>query len=330
MTTSIAPFTDFSSIRSFLVSGQDLSGYFKKLLSNLELNDTFGTAIQQHHQSVRAILETRGLQNLRTQLIGSLQRKTRIQPRTSDKFDIDILVELGSFYNWTSSGGINPEQALEYVHNVITNSQRYENMGPRQDRPAISFAYESNVYVELVPAYKDQIGKKHDGTLITKNISYWIPKQGGWQLADYDQESAYCSLINQQYGGRIIPTIKILKAIKRERLNFTNFDSFHLEMLAIKILPGIILARQIFRQEINYPILIEQFFLALPAHTSGELLIPGSHADAQVLTPVVQVLLNLESSKITREIAKTRMVTNIGDRISIWRGIIGDVFPTVI
>ncbi|MBI2453901.1 hypothetical protein HYV58_01845 [Candidatus Peregrinibacteria bacterium] len=44
----------------------------------------------------------------------SLQRKTRIQPRSNkDIFDIDILVVFGKFDRWVSSGGTSPSDSLD-------------------------------------------------------------------------------------------------------------------------------------------------------------------------------------------------------------------------
>ena len=94
-----------------------ISGSFLKLKSNLELNKTFDEIIQQRHNAVRSVLEN-NLSNIETKLIGSLQRKTRIQPRPEDGFDIDILVILDESqeFNPTFQGN---KKKLKSFQNLI-------------------------------------------------------------------------------------------------------------------------------------------------------------------------------------------------------------------
>jgi hypothetical protein len=68
--------------------------HFVKMKQNLELNPSFDETIQVRHNAIRSSLENNGVAVRDTKLIGSLQRKTRIQPREGDEFDIDILVIL--------------------------------------------------------------------------------------------------------------------------------------------------------------------------------------------------------------------------------------------
>ena len=76
-----------------------MNNHFSKLKQNLEPNPSFDQTIQTRHAAVRSALENKGAAIKDTKLIGSLQRKTRIQPRIGEKFDIDILVVLGKFYS---------------------------------------------------------------------------------------------------------------------------------------------------------------------------------------------------------------------------------------
>ena len=110
---------------------------FQKLRTNLELNDTFDVLIQQRHNAVRSVIEN-NMGTVNTKLIGSLQRKTRIQPKQNGTFDIDILVVLGSFYNWLplgAPGGVTPAAAMQTLHEAVNESDRYRAMGPQQDQP---------------------------------------------------------------------------------------------------------------------------------------------------------------------------------------------------
>src|SRR5437660_12489940 len=74
-----------------------VSETFEQFLSGLELDKSYQEIVEDRHAAVRDYLESR-LPGVRTQLIGSLQRRTRIDPLTGlQDFDIDILVELFSF-----------------------------------------------------------------------------------------------------------------------------------------------------------------------------------------------------------------------------------------
>jgi Second Messenger Oligonucleotide or Dinucleotide Synthetase domain len=77
--------------------------HFLKLKTNLELTPSFDQVVQTRHAAVQSALENTGAAIREMKLIGSLQRQTRIQPRQNDPFDINILVVLGSFYNWLAS-----------------------------------------------------------------------------------------------------------------------------------------------------------------------------------------------------------------------------------
>ncbi len=55
--------------------------------SNLELNKTLQDSITAHHNAIRKWIESFN-PSIKTQLMGSLQRQTRIRPRTDDLFDI--------------------------------------------------------------------------------------------------------------------------------------------------------------------------------------------------------------------------------------------------
>ena len=61
--------------------------HFLKLKENLELSPSFDQIVQVRHSAVRSALENKAAAIRDTKLIGSLQRKTRIQPRQGEQFD---------------------------------------------------------------------------------------------------------------------------------------------------------------------------------------------------------------------------------------------------
>jgi len=235
-----------------------VSEAFNEFKSRLELSKSFQEKITVHHNAIREWIESYD-PKIETKLIGSLQRKTRIQPCSNDAFDIDILVILGSFERWVSSGGITPRDALDKVEDIVSEHETYDKMGPETDSPTIIINYADNTRVELVPAYIDNIGQYADGTpAIPKGRGYWIPKRNKWVLADYDYDAEYISKRNEETDGYLIPTIKMLKAAKRNL--FSTMKSYHLEVLAVNIIPLIVSYLKNKGYQTFYPFLIYSFF----------------------------------------------------------------------
>lgn len=253
-----------------------LNDAFQHLKSKLELDDSFQELIETHHSAVRRCIENTG-QVYNTKLIGSLQRQTRIQPRTEDPFDIDILVELGEFTGWVRDG-ITPSDALTTVTNLVRRTDRYGSMSPAPDAPTVSFSYRDGVKVELVPAYRDQIGVHSNGTPCPPpGRGYWIPSPGGqWIHADYDHDAQQVTSINKATSGWLVPTIKMLKAIRR--VFVPSLKSFHLELLACYTIPAAIRDQYSANHPISFPELIQSFFARSRALLATPLRLPGSNS----------------------------------------------------
>jgi len=224
---------------------------FNEFKSRLELNETLQNAVTTHHEAIREWVESYN-SNIKTQLIGSLQRKTRIHPRINDIFDIDILVILGEFHKQVDSGGIIPTQALDKLESIVKEHGTYRKLGVETDSPAVVFEYRDGVKVELIPAWRDFIYEP-------QGRGYRVPKRNMWVSADYDYDADYVSKKNDESDGWLIPTIKMLKAAKRNL--FPEMKSYHLEVLATNIIPEIVSYYKSQRYQISYPSIIFSFFL---------------------------------------------------------------------
>ena len=236
-----------------------LNDAFSGLKSNLELSDTLQDVVTTRHTAIRSYVQNQ-IPNTTTQLIGSLQRKTRIHPRLDDKFDIDILVVLGAFENWSHTGqGINPDQAMHQTYEVIEESSRYEKLKPTIDHPTITLKYADQIVVELVPAYLDNIGYDQRGfQTAPKGRGFWVPKKGNWIFADYNHDASTITSKNMEMNALLIPTIKMLKALKR--IHFPQMNSFHLEVLATVWLPLVYSANLESGIQTTYSNLMRDFF----------------------------------------------------------------------
>lgn len=302
-----------------------LNESFLKLKSNLELNKSFDEIVQQKHNAVRSVLEN-NLSNIETKLIGSLQRKTRIQPRPEDDFDIDILVVLGEFARW-GVAGVTPQDAIKSVYYGIGQSERYRTMSPQVDEPTVTFEYKKgDVKIELVPAYRDNIGHYPDGVKPTvKGRGYWIPKNGRWELADYDYEAERITKMNDTSDTYLIPIIKMLKAIKRTF--FPKMSSFHLEILTSQIIPSVVLWRKTKGYQLNYPTLITNFFTIAKDKLHLPVKMEGSCSPSVNLDVLNHIGVSQTFNKLNDYFIMLEKQPNDNAKIQGWREVFGDLMP---
>ncbi len=306
-----------------------LADNFSRLKTNLELTQSFDDLVQQRHNAVRSYIENQHVNVVDTKLIGSIKRKTRIQPTPNSPFDIDVLVIMGSFYNWLPVGspnGITADQALGELHRTMNTSDRYAAMSPQVEPPTISIQYADKTLVEFVPAYIDQIGSSPDGAPHNPvGRAYWIPKNGKWELADYDYEANYITEKNLASDGWLIPTIKMLKAIKR--IYFPQMRSFHLDIIATAIIPISVASNKQYGIQSSYPKLIADFFTYAPLHLTLPAKIPGSHSPAISLNSAEALALTDTFQKIKAYIDSFAAAPQEYKQIEGWGMLFGDVFP---
>jgi len=296
-----------------------ISQAFNEFKSKLELSKSFQEKITTHHKAIRDWIESYD-PKIETKLIGSLQRKTRIQPRSNDTFDIDILVILGKFHRIATDGsGVSPSDAINKVHKIMKGHGTYEKMNPSKDYPTVYIKYSDGTKVELVPAYKDFIYEP-------KGQGYRIPKSYyEWTFADYDYDAGYISNKNRETGGYLIPTIKMLKAAKRNL--FPKMKSYHLEVLAANIIPIIVDYWKNRGYSISFPFLVYRFFCIAKDEILKPVKIQGSKSpnadsysiDKNHLANTFEKICNYCDSLI-----------KLDDRKAIegWRKLFGEPFPT--
>ncbi|MFZ5437464.1 MAG: SMODS domain-containing nucleotidyltransferase [Patescibacteria group bacterium] len=303
---------------------------FSLLKNNLELKPTLDQIIQTRHKAVRGVIENSQLTIQDTKLIGSHQRQTRIHP-TGETIDIDILVVLGQFDRWVPTGGITPNTALQNVHFVTSESERYQQMHPEVDSPTVTLSSVTNVHVEIVPAYIDNIGISPSGLPHAPvGRAYWIPNPDGsgtWKLADYDHDASQITVQNQTCDGMVIPTIKKLKAIKR--IYFPELASYLLEALVLRTIPPAIQVRKIVGLPNSYPALIHDFFVDAQPMLDQHIFFPGSLTPATKLDPLT--VFNLKQTFQT--IADyTNTLIKLGDTPAAhqgWKKLFGHPYPQV-
>jgi len=306
-----------------------MNEHFLKLKSNLELDPTLAESISTRHTAVRTYLQNNHPSFKDSKLIGSVARKTRISPGSGKKFDIDILVIAGEFGSWVSSGGITPQMALDQLHTTVNQSARYGEMNPFQDAPTVTMTYADEIPVQLVPAYIDMIGHDPAGKeLGSVGRGYWVVKNGTWQMADYDYEAEYISKQNEASSGYLVPTIKMLKAIKR--VFFPELDSFPLEILATKNIPLSVIVKKVKNEQVFYHDLLYEFFKDTPAQLALPIGIPGSKSNPIMFDPDKVAQLSKTFATLANYIRLINATPQQGKKVEMWREIIPDHFPATI
>lgn len=303
----------------------NIDQHFQSLRSRLELNPTKQGLVSMHYNAIKSKINALD-KGYEVKLIGSLQRRTRIHPKVASKFDIDILVIKGTFYSWANPGeGITSKDALLSLKKEIVQSERYSSYKPSIDAPTISFTYDDGIHVEIVPAYKDEIGYNSKGVSHVKGRSYWVATEEGWKIADYDYEAQLLSQINSSCS-YLIPIIKQLKLIRSQHFDGTGIDSIHFEILATKIIPYLF-NNSLFGnyRDRHY---LEGLFKYASAFIKEPLNFEGSNADHRTIHYLDQIYINSKFSELLNLIKRANS-ENISykEQISIWTEIFGDYFP---
>jgi len=299
----------------------NISQAFSEFKSRLELNDTLQKAVTTNHEAIRDWIESYK-SNIETQIIGSLQRKTRIQPRVNDVFDIDILVILGNFYPRTPwSRVVAPGEALNEVDEIMREHEGYEKMNPEKDFPTVIINYANGTKAELVPAYRDFINEP-------KGRGYYIPKSyNEWGKADYDYDAEYISKKNQESDEWLIPTIKILKAAKRNL--FPEMKSYHLEVLATTIIPLLVEHYKSQNFQLSFPRLVYRFFLIANDEVLKSCSIEGSKSpDASAYMGYFQKRNLANRFSEIANYCQSIIPLDGRDGVEGWRKLFGEPFPS--
>jgi len=301
---------------------------FQEFKSNLELTESLQEAITTHHNAIRNWIELND-SKIKTQLIGSLQRKTRIQPSNSkNPLDIDILVILGDFGKWVPEGGVTPVSAIDKVEGMVSKNEKYRRMGPETDSPAIVLEYADGLVAELIPAYIDNIGNAPDGSLtLPKGRGYWIPKNNRWAMADYDYDAECITKANKDSDDYLVPIIKMLKASRRNY--FPEMNSYHLEAMVSQMIPMCVQHIINSGREITYQELIYDFFYLAKTNILSIVKIPGSkspNADAYMAYDKKEALAGT-FEKISVFCEKVYAMEGVS-AIKEWYKLFGDPFPS--
>lgn len=202
--------------------------FFKNLASKLELTKSESDQISRKHNILREKL----CEKLPVEddfLTGSYARSTMIRPKDDDKFDVDFFLA----FSKKDYGESELPDLLSVVKNALeqikNNDADIEEI--QEQKRSIGVVYKDNFQIDVVPAIQIEKDKRYK--IFDKNTLQAVesnPKLHGSNLTSANETS--------ESGGvkRLVPIVKLLKSWKREKCDYLK--SFHIEMLAVKILGG--------------------------------------------------------------------------------------------
>ena len=149
--------------------------------------------------------------------------------------------------------------------------------------------------------------------------------------ADYDYDAAYISELNQAQGvnKHLVPFIKILKAYFRN-MNVT-LKSFHAEILAAKIVPGLLIDWESQNLTWGYHHLLAGFLTQASTFLSGPVSLSDSHSSVMDSGLSVSELSRI-ASYLTGHGNQAWSICQTKDEskaVLEWSKFIGTPFPTL-
>ena len=212
---------------------------FTQLLSRIELSPFRVTLVSQRYSSLKASIES-ALPGKTLHQIGSFQRGTKIKPADlSNQLDIEVLVSFGRFsqYSETGTEGYTPSGALRIIQLAVRQSDSYRVIEQQQEHPTIRIEYPDQIAIELVPGFEDLRTQHHHGPN-GPNCFFVAGSLYRWIAADYDYDAQIISRLNARAEGKLVPTIKLVKAYFRNAA--VPLKSFHTEVLVANVVPSLV------------------------------------------------------------------------------------------
>ncbi len=185
---------------------------------NLEITTLQATTVSTRQQNVRAAVASK-LTVRGSFLTGSYMRNTMIAPLTAADIDVFIVLD-AQYYGKDGQAGLldRVKRALKATYPKTPDISR--------DGQAVTIQF-SDFEVDVVPAFNRNGG----GYLIANS------RGGTWIATDPREHVRLSSRANADHNGDLVPLIKMIKCWNRTLGGY--FRSFHLEVLAWKILEGV-------------------------------------------------------------------------------------------
>lgn len=279
---------------------------FREFAARLELTESQESTVVSRRQSVHNyLLRSCGSDSTmpldRTQVIGSIQRRTVIRPLD----DVDVLAVFNNESNAYDGYRYDSRRFLYRVRDAL-NDFNIQVVGSRGQ--AVRIFYTTAPYVDVVPAFALDTG------------GFFIPSGSGtWITTDPDKHARWMTERNAALSNQLRPLVRMLKCWNRA--HSSRMRSFHLEVLAASRFTSLgsnhrEATQMFFQAAAGNPIVFD------PAGHSGDLSSYLGLFSRQELTS----LLYNSASRAAQAIA-AEGATDHAEAIRLWRIIFGSDFP---
>jgi hypothetical protein len=202
----------------------DTSSYNSEVNSLLqgalkEFNDRDAEATQRHLDILKKAIDSEIENSVDLLFGGSIRKNTFINGLS----DVDTLV----LVNNTSLENKSPQEVLDYFEQRI--KQRLPNTNVCAGKLAVTVRYSDGQEIQFLPAIRTASGVK-----ITN------PETGKWSnVVRPDSFARKLTAVNQGLSGKVVPTIKLFKAVVKDILpKDLKISGYHAESLAIEAFKG--------------------------------------------------------------------------------------------
>ena len=196
------------------LTDEQVNAYLRERLRDYNERDT--EAINRHIRGLRDALEQSDADVLPTRFGGSVSRHTYVDGLS----DVDVLLTV----NDSSLSGRDPRAVILRMAELI--QQRMPRTQVRTGHLAVTVTYADGHEIQVLPAIKTRAGVKIAN-----------PSRNEWSGVLHPERFAQkLTQVNQAKGGRVIPIIKLTKALANRVIRSDNdkISGYHIESLAIE------------------------------------------------------------------------------------------------
>ena len=195
------------------LTNEQVDAYLREKLR--DYNDRDAEAINRHIRGLRDALEQSGNDVLPTRFGGSVSRHTYVDGLS----DVDVLL----IVNDSSLSGRDPRVVIQRMAELIQH--RMPRTQVSTGHLAVTVTYADGHEIQVLPAIRTKAG-----------IRIANPGRNEWSgVLHPERFSQKLTDVNQANGGRVIPAIKLTKALANHviRSDKDKINGYHVESLAI-------------------------------------------------------------------------------------------------
>ena len=188
--------------------------YCENLLARYNRRDTVATTSRV--EGLCAILRREGCEVIQTMFGGSVRRGTYVNGLS----DVDVLLMV----NQSSLVSRPPAYAIGHVEGIV--KRRFPNNPVRSGNLAVTIEYSDGTEIQILPTIRTRNG-----------VRVAEPGSSGWSnIIQPDRFAVRLAEVNTARHGRVVPTIKLAKAIMDcyVRRASRKITGYHMESLAIE------------------------------------------------------------------------------------------------